>query len=56
MEPIILTCPKCGEINTYKNWFDWVLHSPMHWFSKRYTKCQHCGIKSWMKRSEQNDR
>ena len=52
MKKVILKCPYCGERTRYKNWFDWVLHSPMHWFSRRYIKCQYCGEKSWMKREK----
>ena len=52
MKEVILKCPKCGKQTVYKNWFIWVLHSPMHWFGKRYVKCQHCGLSSYMKREK----
>lgn len=52
MKPIILKCPKCNKKIMYMNWFDWVLHSPMHWFGKRYTKCFMCGQYSWMKKEK----
>ena len=52
MESVILKCPKCNKKIQYKNWFVWVLHSPMHWFGKRHTKCHCCGKRSWMKREK----
>ena len=52
METVYLRCPKCNKKIQYKNWFDWMLHSPMHWFSKRYTKCHCCNKWSWMKREK----
>lgn len=50
MKEVILQCPNCYGTFDFKNWFVWVLHSPMHWFGKRYTKCIYCGKWSWMKR------
>ena len=52
MKPINLICPKCFTIVQYKNWFDWILHSPIHWFGKRYTECHCCGKWSYMKREK----
>lgn len=49
MKRIALMCPKCDNVFIY-NWFVWVLHSPFHWFGKRYTKCPHCGKRSWLRR------
>ena len=48
MKEVILQCPNCYGTFDFKNWFVWVLHSPMHWFGKRYTKCIYCGRWSWM--------
>ena len=50
MKEVVVTCPNCCGRFDFKNWFIWVLHSPMHWFGKRYTKCIYCGKWSWMKR------
>ena len=47
-----IKCKHCGKITTYKSWFDWVLHSPMHWFGKRFTKCYLCGKRSWVRREK----
>ena len=52
MKFVFFKCPKCRQNFAYKNWFVWVLHSPMHWFGKRYTKCRHCDKRSWMKREK----
>ena len=54
MEPVILRCPKCGEKILYKNYFMWMLCSPMHWFGKRYTKCHCCGRWNYMKKEQYN--
>ena len=43
-------CPKCHNIMTYKNWFSWILHTPFHWFGKRWTQCRNCGKYSYMRR------
>lgn len=43
MKEIRVTCPKCGNIMTYKNWFSWIWHTPFHWFGKRRAKCSDCG-------------
>lgn len=48
MKEVKVICPKCGARMTYKNWFDWVLHTPFHWFGKRRAKCPHCGEYSYM--------
>ena len=45
MKKVILRCPKCSKNTIFNNWFIWVLHSPFHWFRKRYTKCAACGKK-----------
>ena len=50
MKEVVLICPNCGSTIIYKNWFDWVLHTPFHWFGKRYTKCWWCDHRYWMKR------
>ena len=50
-----LICPKCGKEIFYKNLFEWILHTPFHSWSKRYTKCPHCGERSLMGRVK-NDR
>ena len=47
---IKLICPNCGKPNFYRNWFEWVLHTPFHGFGKRKTKCPWCGKSSWVKR------
>ena len=38
MKEVKVICPKCNNIMTYNNWFDWVLHTPFHWFGKRRAK------------------
>jgi ribosomal protein S27E len=43
MKEIKIICPKCSNVIVYKNWFSWIWHTPIHWFSKRRTKCNHCG-------------
>lgn len=50
MKEVKVTCPKCGVLITYKNWFDWVWHTPFHWFCKRRAKCPNCGEYSYMGR------
>ena len=50
MKEVRVTCPKCGNIMTYKNWFSWILHTPFHWFGKRRAKCNRCGERSYMGR------
>ena len=52
MKEVKLTCPKCGNRITYKNWFSWILHTPFHWFRKRRTKCGNCGNVSYIRRDE----
>jgi ribosomal protein S27AE len=49
MKEIKIICPKCSNVIVYKNWFDWVLHTPFHWFNKRKTKCVRCGETSYIK-------
>ena len=46
--PVLNEESKCGHIMTYKNWFDWILHTPFHWFGKRRAKCSKCGEVSYM--------
>lgn len=52
MKEVKVICPKCGILITYKNWFDWVLHTPFHLFCKRRAKCPSCGEYSYMKREK----
>ena len=49
---VILKCPKCECGFHYNNYWQWILHSPMHWFGRRYTQCPWCSKKSWMKREK----
>ena len=51
MKEVKVTCPKCGNVMTYKNWLSWVLHTPFHWFGKRRGKCKKCGEVSYMGRT-----
>ena len=41
-------CPKCQKTYTIRGWLWWILTTPFHWFSKRYTKCPHCETRSWV--------
>lgn len=50
MKKIKLICPNCGKENFYRNWFEWVLHTPFHWFGKRKTKCPWCGKSNYVRR------
>lgn len=50
MKEVRVTCPKCGASMTYKNWFDWVLRTPFHWFGKRRAKCASCDEVAYMAR------
>ena len=50
MKEVTTICPKCGERTMFKNYLDWILHTPFHWFGKRKTKCGNCGVHSYMKR------
>lgn len=50
MKIVILKCPKCECGFHYKNYWHWVWKAPFHTFTKRLTKCPHCGERSWMKR------
>lgn len=52
MKIVKLICPKCGEEIFYKNYWHWVWKAPFHTFTKRLTKCPHCGKRSWMKREK----
>ena len=52
MKEVKITCPKCGKQMTFKNYFDWILHTPFHWFGKRKTKCTRCGKRSYVGRSK----
>ena len=53
MKKVKVTCPKCGNIKIYKNYFDWILHTPFHWFGKRRIKCKNCGIKAYVKKEQE---
>lgn len=50
MKKVKVICPKCGASMTYKNWFDWVWHTPFHWFGKRRARCASCDEVSYMRR------
>ena len=50
MKIVFLKCPKCKSRFEFKNYFSLILHSPFHWFGKRYTKCPNCQNRSWMGR------
>lgn len=50
MKKCYVICPKCGVRMIYKNWFDWVLRTPFHWFGKRWTQCSGCKEYSYMRR------
>ena len=50
MKLVKLECPNCKTKIFYKNYWSWVLHSPFHTFTKRYTWCPACGRGGWMKR------
>lgn len=42
MEEVKVICPFCGQVIVYKNYWDWVLHSPCHWIGKRMSRCPKC--------------
>lgn len=50
MKKVYVICPKCGVRMIFKNYWDWILHTPFHWFGKRWTKCSHCGEYSYIRR------
>lgn len=50
MTEVKVICPACGNVMTFKNYLDWVLHTPFHWFGKRKTRCPKCGEYSYMGR------
>ena len=50
MKKVYVICPKCGVRMIYKNYWDWILHTPFHWFGKRRAKCTCCGERSYMAR------
>ena len=50
MKEVKVICPICDNEMAYKNWFDWVLHTPFHWFGKRRAKCPNCDKVSYMGR------
>lgn len=50
MKEVRVICPRCGSVTVYKNWFDWILRTPFHWFGKRRGKCTSCGKSSYMER------
>ena len=43
-------CPKCGTQIIYKNYWDWIWHTPFHWFGRRRAKCFYCDEYSYMKK------
>lgn len=49
MKEVKVICPKCGNCMTYKNYWSWIWHTPIHWFNffkwkdYRRTKCTKCG-------------
>ena len=53
MKEVKVICPKCGAEMKFRNWFQWILHTPCHWFGKRLAKCDICGRRSYMKRGKQ---
>ena len=52
MKNIYVVCPRCGGYTVFKNYFDWILHTPFHWFGSRRTRCKDCGKPSYMKRAD----
>lgn len=38
----VVVCPWCNHPRVYKSWFDWMLHTPFHFFSKRRVVCNKC--------------
>lgn len=50
MKEVKVICPKCRDTIYYKNWFDWIWHTPFHWFTKRRVKCPYCDEVSYIKR------
>lgn len=50
MKKVYVICPKCGARMIYKNYWDWILHTPFHWFGKRFTQCSRCKEYSYMRR------
>ena len=51
MKEVRVICPKCGNQMTYKNYWNWIWHTPFHWFGKRRAKCSNCGETSYMKKA-----
>ena len=47
---ILIICPECKTTIKFKNWFDWILHTPFHWFRKRKVKCPECGARGYVAR------
>lgn len=52
MKEVKVICPKCGNQIIYKNWFSWILHTPVHWFGKRRHACPQCHVKFYAKRGK----
>ena len=50
LKEVKVICHNCGSILIYENWFNWVWHTPFHWFGKRKGKCSVCGEWSYMTR------
>ena len=50
MSKVNVTCPKCGNTMTYKNYWSWVWQNPVHWFGQRRTRCTRCGENSYIGR------
>ena len=46
---LMFKCPHCSHLFEIKGYWKWILTNPFHWFGKRYTKCPHCGKRSWIK-------
>lgn len=38
----VVICPWCNHPKVYRSWFDWILHTPFHFFSKRRVICDKC--------------
>ena len=48
MKVLHFTCPDCKYNFRIKGYWKWILTSPFHFFSKRYTKCPCCEKRFWM--------
>lgn len=45
---VVFKCPKCGSRFHIDGYWNWIFHSPFHWFGKRLTRCEYCEEKSWL--------